>query len=205
MTTGDQTDVNDRRQQILEAALRVFSIKGFERTTNKDIAEAAGGISPGLIYHYFKDKQDLLFSILQERAPIVQLAAHPEQLMELPPREGLALIGEAYLRAAKIPGTIAVGRILISEALRFPQLAELVYQGAISRIFGLVSHYLEHQVALGRLRPHNTGIATRAFVGQFVVHIVAREFLHQPEAIATSDEEVIATAVEIFLHGLEAS
>jgi AcrR family transcriptional regulator len=195
----------DRRQQIIEAALQVFSTKGFHKATNKDIAEAAGGISPGLIYHYFKDKQDLFFSILQERMPIVRLVDHSEQLMELPPREGLALIGRAYLSALKQPGTIAVMRILMSEATRFPQVADMIYRVAISRVFATVSRYLELQIERGALRPHDPQIAARSFVGMFVAHILLRELFHQPSAVAVDDNDVVATAVGIFLHGLDAT
>ncbi|MFO7167142.1 MAG: TetR/AcrR family transcriptional regulator [Chloroflexota bacterium] len=204
MADTQHPESGDRRQQIMEAALRVFSTKGFQKATNKDIAEAAGGISPGLIYHYFKDKQDLFFSIIQDRAPMVSLAMHPEQLMELPPREGLALIGRSYLSAAGSPGNAAVLRMLVSEAIRFPQISEMMYQTLVSRIFNLIKRYLEHQVELGRLRPHDSLIATRSFVGMFLAHIFVREIFRQPEAQATSDEEVVRNAVEIFLHGLEA-
>src|SRR5919202_1942486 len=107
MATNDEQERSDRRQQIIEAALKVFSTKGFHKATNKDIAEAAGGISPGLIYWYFKDKQDLFLSIIRERAQIIQLADHPEQLMDLPPREGLALIGRVYMAALNSPGNVA--------------------------------------------------------------------------------------------------
>src|SRR4029078_12417285 len=93
MAKNEDPENADRRQQILEAALKVFSTKGFHKATNKDIAQAAGGISPGLIYWYFNDKEDQFLSITPERAPIFQLADHPEPLMDLPPREGLALIG----------------------------------------------------------------------------------------------------------------
>src|SRR6185295_10443146 len=113
MTNNEEPENGDRRQQIIEAALKVFSTKGFHKATNKDIAEAAGGISPGLIYWYFKDKHDLFLSIIRERAKILQLADHPEHLMELPPREGLAMIGKAYMDALSVPGNIAFFRILI--------------------------------------------------------------------------------------------
>jgi AcrR family transcriptional regulator len=202
MIDGQQPEASDRRRQIMEAALAVFSTKGFQKATNKDIAEAAGGISPGLIYHYFKDKQDLFFAILQERAPIIQLASHPEQLMELPPREGLALIGQGYLRVIADAGNLAVFRILLSEVIRFPQISEMLYRTAISRVFGLVTRYLARQVELGRLRPHDPLIATRSFIGMFIAHILLREVFRQPEAIATPDEVVVANAVEIFLRGL---
>ncbi|MEN9936694.1 MAG: hypothetical protein RLZZ387_3273 [Chloroflexota bacterium] len=203
MTDGQQPEVADRRQQIMQAALEVFSTKGFQKATNKDIAEAAGGISPGLIYHYFKDKQDLFFSILQERAPIVSLAAHPERLMELPPREGLTLIGRSYLSVIAAPGNLAVFRILLSEAIRFPQISEMLYKAAIVRVFGLVVRYLEYQMELGRMRRVDPMIATRSFIGMFIAQIMVREVFRQPEALATSDETVVTTAVDIFLHGIE--
>src|SRR3954466_5300369 len=120
MANNAEQDTADRRQQILEAALKVFSTKGFHKATNKDIAQAAGGISPGLIYWYFKDKEDLFLSIIRERAAILQLADPPEQLWELPAREGLALIGRTYLSIFKVPGNVAILRMLIGEAIRFP-------------------------------------------------------------------------------------
>ena len=56
----NDVEFEKKRQQIMEAALIVFAEKGYEKATNKDIAEAAGVGSPGLIYHYFEDKGDLL-------------------------------------------------------------------------------------------------------------------------------------------------
>jgi AcrR family transcriptional regulator len=203
MTNNEEQEHGDRRRQILEAALKVFSSKGFHKATNKDIAQAAGGISPGLIYWYFKDKEDLFLSIIRERAAIFQLADHPERLMELPPREGLALIGRTYLSIFKVPGNVAIVRILVAEAIRFPQIAELFYKQAASRFLGLLSRYLQHQVDLGRLRPHDTAIAARSFLGMFVINVVAREIMRDPSAMATTDEQLVATVLTIFLGGLE--
>lgn len=203
MADTPPADGGDRREQIMAAALEVFSTKGFQKATNKDIAEAAGGISPGLIYHYFKDKQDLFFSILQERMPLVGLTAHPERLMELPPREGLTLIGRSYLAALGSPGNVAVFRILLSEAIRFPQVSDLLYRTAITRVFGMVVRYLEHQMALGTLRRADPMVATRSFIGMFIAHLLVREVFRQPEAIMSADDEVVASAVDLFLTGLE--
>ncbi len=60
--------VEDRREQIMEAALAVFAKKGFARASNKDIAREAG-ITPGLIYHYFESKEALQKAIFEERSP----------------------------------------------------------------------------------------------------------------------------------------
>ena len=203
MTNNEEQDNTDRRQQILEAALKVFSTKGFHKATNKDIAQAAGGISPGLIYWYFKDKEDLFLSIIRDRAAIFLLAEHPERLMELPPREGLALIGRTYLSVFKVPGNVAIIRIMVGEAIRFPQIAEMFYKQVASRFLGLLSQYLQRQVDMGRLRPHDTVISARSFLGMFVINVVAREIMRDPLAIATPDEQLIATVLDIFLGGLE--
>jgi AcrR family transcriptional regulator len=203
MTNNEEPENGDRREQIIAAALKVFSTKGFHKATNKDIAQAAGGISPGLIYWYFKDKEDLFLSIIRERAAIFQLADHPERLMELPPREGLALIGRTYLSVFKVPGNVAIIRIMVGEAIRFPQIAEMFYKQVASRFLGLLSQYLQHQVDLGRLRPHDTVISARSFLGMFVINVVAREIMRDPSALATPDEQLVATVLDIFLGGLE--
>jgi AcrR family transcriptional regulator len=203
MTKNEEPENADRRQQIIEAALKVFSTKGYHKATNKDIAQAAGGISPGLIYWYFKDKEDLFLSIIRERAAIFQLADHPEKLMELPPREGLALIGRTYLSIFKVPGNVAIIRIMVGEAIRFPQIAEMFYKQVASRFLGLLSRYLQRQVDLGRLRRHDTVIAARSFLGMFVINVVTREIMRDPVALATPDEQLIATVLDIFLGGLE--
>src|SRR5919107_3191422 len=55
--------VRARREQILEAATRVFAEKGFRRATTRDVARTAG-VSEGTIYNYFKNKDALLMAIL---------------------------------------------------------------------------------------------------------------------------------------------
>jgi AcrR family transcriptional regulator len=203
MTEQNEQEISDRRQQILEAALKVFSTKGFHKATNKDIADAAGGISPGLIYWYFKDKQDLFLSLVRERAPIFDVVTHPERLMDLPPREALGLIGRSFLAVLDVPGNVAMFRIIVGEAMRFPEIGEQFYKMAPVHVFAALSAYFQRQIDLGNFRPHDTAIATRSFIGMFVAHIIVREVMRQPEAIATPNDQVVATAVEIFVRGLE--
>lgn len=193
----------DRRTQILDAALEVFSTKGFHKATNKDIASAAGGMSPGLIYHYFKDKEDLFISLVRERATLLQLTDHPDALMALPPREALSRVANAYLSMFKNATHVALFRIVITESIRFPQMGDMLYRVLISKLFNLIRSYFDLQVERGILRPHDSAIATRSFVGMIMVHVLAREVLHQPEALAVSDEQVISAAVDIFMQGLE--
>ncbi|MDT8273667.1 MAG: TetR family transcriptional regulator, partial [Desulfomonilia bacterium] len=54
-----------RRSQLVKAAYRVVSRKGYYNFTIKDIAKESG-LSSGLVHYYFKDKQDLLLNLLKE-------------------------------------------------------------------------------------------------------------------------------------------
>ena len=58
---------SDARQAVLDAARELFSELGFERTTMRAVA-ARAGVDPALIYHYFGDKDGLLFAALQPPA-----------------------------------------------------------------------------------------------------------------------------------------
>ncbi len=51
-----------RREQVVSAAVQRFAVNGYHRTTIKEIAETAG-VSPGLIYSYVKDKEELLLFV----------------------------------------------------------------------------------------------------------------------------------------------
>ena len=58
-------DSAETRQKILDAARRAFARKGYDATTNKDIAEDVG-ITTGAIYHYFASKADLYVAVYEE-------------------------------------------------------------------------------------------------------------------------------------------
>ena len=55
--------VQERRQQIMDAAIACFARKGYHRTTMDDIV-AASGLSKGTLYWYFKSKDELFFSLV---------------------------------------------------------------------------------------------------------------------------------------------
>jgi TetR/AcrR family transcriptional regulator, cholesterol catabolism regulator len=67
-----QEHAQRRRGQLIEAALAVFAHKGVDGASVKDIARAAA-VTPGLLYHYFDSKEDLVAAVLTERGFMPQL------------------------------------------------------------------------------------------------------------------------------------
>jgi AcrR family transcriptional regulator len=201
MPPRDDRDFEDKRQQIVDGALQVFASKGFEKATNKDIAAASGIGSPGLIYHYFKDKNDLFQQVLEQRLPLLQLLSHSEELMTKPIQDVLTLFGHSFLKVAENPTSIALFKLLLGEAIRQPHVAEIVNQIGPGRSVAFLTHYLEQQIAAGVLKPMNPSAAARCFTGSFVAYLLTREVFMQPDAQQLSAEVMVETAVKVFLQG----
>jgi TetR/AcrR family transcriptional regulator, mexJK operon transcriptional repressor len=202
MPTRDDQDWERRRQQIIDGALHVFAHKGFEKATNRDIADAAGIGSPGLIYHYFKDKADLLRQVIEHYAPILSLLADSEHLMDRPPREVLTQFSLAFTTIMTNPRTIALLRLLLGEALRRPVVADMMNKIGPGRGLAFLTRYFQHQMDLGVLRRVDPGAAARCFVGPLLAFVITREVFPQPDSRALTPEMMVQTNVDLFLRGM---
>ena len=205
MATRDSQDFEGRRQQIIDGALQVFASKGFEKATNKDIAAASSIGSPGLIYHYFKDKSDLFRQVLEQRVPMLQLLTKREEMMSLPPQEALTLFASTFLKVVDNPNAIALMKLMLGEAVRQPVVAEMINTIGPLRNFALLTRYLEKQMDAGVLRRMDTGAAARCFIGPLLAFLITRELFPQPDAPMLEPETMVKTVVEVFLRGMQIS
>src|SRR4030065_1672429 len=76
------------RHQSLDASLRLFSERGFARTTVRDIARVAG-ITDAAIYYHFASKRDLLEALFEERGILPAIHELEQMSAELPLRDTL--------------------------------------------------------------------------------------------------------------------
>ncbi len=196
-------DHEARKQQILDAALEVFARKWFIQATNVEIARAARIKSPGLIYHYFRDKRDLLDQVMQQRVPVLQLVSAPDELFNLSPHDLLTAFARSFLGALEKPGAAAFIRVMFGEAVRSAEFAEMYGQLGPLKAAGFLSAYLENQMNLGSLRRADPAAAARCFLGPLIVYALLREVFRLPDSEGLSSDEMAETTVEIFLNGLQ--
>jgi TetR/AcrR family transcriptional regulator len=190
----------DRRGQILDAAFEQFAAKGFKGATIKSIAQAAGLQSPALIYWYFPDKEALFREVLGSRIPVVRAVADPTDLMDLPPEELLPRIGRAYFAFEQLDAQTL--RLVVAEALRRPEVAEMFVRSGPGRVLEFLKAYLEHQVEIGRLRSHDVRSSARAFIGMLVPQLAGKMFFPALVEDGLTDEDHLRNSVSIFLNGL---
>jgi AcrR family transcriptional regulator len=113
----------DKRGLILHAAVRVFARKGYHTCRVGDIAEEAG-VAHGLLYHYFRSKEEVLDCVFRETWVDIVGAAHRVEETEEPARERLAGIAKILLRAWKRDPDLVT--VVIREGLRSPDLQRRV-------------------------------------------------------------------------------
>ena len=81
----------DKRQNILDAAVRVFARQGFHSTRVSDIADEAG-VAYGLVYHYFSSKDEVLNELFIERWSLLLAAIEEADRAGASPREKLGAV-----------------------------------------------------------------------------------------------------------------
>ena len=193
----------DRRAQILEAAFEEFAGKGFKGATIKSIARAARLQSPALIYWYFPNKEALFREVLEARIPVLRTVRDPASLLDLPPERVLPTVARGYLSTFDNPAAQRMVRLLVGEAMRRPEIADLVGSVVIKRVLGFLKRYMGRQIELGTLRPHDPRSSARAFLGMLIPQAGGKLLFPVIRADGLTDEEHIETAVNIFLHGLK--
>ena len=135
MPTKRSETLIDRREQILEAAMICFAKRGFHQTSMHDIS-AEAGISVGLIYRYFKNKEEVIAALADE---------HKKDIAELLERAGEA---PTLLEAMEIlftshccehsPQIISAFVVdLFAEASRNPRVAKIVRNVAKTKTDGV--------------------------------------------------------------------
>jgi TetR/AcrR family transcriptional regulator, fatty acid metabolism regulator protein len=105
----------ERRRQILDAAVRAFAKKGYHACRVSDIAEEAG-VAYGLVYHYFESKDAVLEAVFREMWGAMVGAINAIESLDDPPRQQLRKSCAIVLRTWRdYPDVV---RVLVREVAR---------------------------------------------------------------------------------------
>lgn len=142
-----------RQNQIAEAAFVLFSERGYAHVRMEDVARHAG-VAKGTVYLYFAGKEGLFRAVIERKlAPVTEALEHLTA-------EG-APVGEPALRQfyeglatlvdSGVAGTVL--RMVISESVRFPEVAEIYHRTVIAPAADRLAALLDSGAANGVLRP----------------------------------------------------
>jgi TetR/AcrR family fatty acid metabolism transcriptional regulator len=192
-------DSTDRRSDLLHAAVRVFSRKGFHATRVGDIAEEAG-VAHGLLYHYFRSKDDVLETIFRRTWANLVADVHRIESADLTLREQLRRFARIYLGSWL--ATPELIRVLVREIARSPEVGNRVDE--IREVFVGLHRMIAAAQERGEVRADvNAQFASLAIYGA-MEEILTGWVLEQLPADDEDVERAVATVVDVVIAGLAA-
>lgn len=188
-TWRDQ-QAEERRRQLLDTALALFAQRGFDNTTVKELSEAAG-VAQGLVYHYFRSKEELLFAVLERQSFLPEL----RRLLAVPPDQPAAEVLQAVAHdfSALLAEREPLLRLVAREAQTDPRVAAAL-QRLIRESVELLAGYLAARIRAGELRPHDPSVTARTLFYTVVMLRLTR----------TPDDGFLPAFVHTLLHGVAA-
>jgi len=194
--TRRERRVAARKAQILDAAATVFSQKGFERATTREIA-AAADVSEGTLYNYFKNKRDLLLGLVQNIAneTLQNLDVTQPGDVEATMQQ---ILTQRFQQARHRP--------LLTLFLHEARLQPDVYRQYIQQVFQPIKRGLETAmqalIEQGAMRPIDPAIAARALISMSMGFAVLFELGNDPVLEDAPPADLAAVVTDIFLNGL---
>jgi len=138
----------DKKDRILEAGRALFSERGFEATTTRDIAERAG-IGAGTLFLYFRTKEELLVHLFQAEIERLQAELFRRLKTDAPLVDQLmSVFGGFYDYYAKDP---ALARTYIREQLFLPPEMAKVHDAVVQDFFRRLTGLLQGAQARGEV------------------------------------------------------
>jgi AcrR family transcriptional regulator len=191
----------DRPDEIIAAALALFSEKGFAAARLDDIA-ARAGVSKGALYLYFPTKADMFRAVVEQAvrpnlATVQQMALGEMTFAELA-RSMAAMM--AYMAVTSPLGGIV--KMVIAEAGNFPELASIWYERSIAPVLGHLTDLIAQGQARGEIRPGEPRQYALSLVAPTVLGVVWRETF-TPVGAPPFDLKALAQQhVETMLRGM---
>jgi AcrR family transcriptional regulator len=184
-----------RKQQILEAAAHVFSQKGYERATTREIAETAD-LAEGTLYNYFPSKRDLLIGVAQNYAEevIADLDDSRAETFE-------GMLTQMMAKRFKRGQERRLFMLFLYEARHNEDVHEHYMQGALQRIINETERRLQRLMELGLIRPVDPAIAARTLSATIMGFAALFEL--GGTVGHSSPEQLGAEVTDIFINGLK--
>jgi AcrR family transcriptional regulator len=188
-----------RREQILDAALRVFSEGGFSETTMDQVA-ADAGLSKACLYNYFPTKEALLQQLLERYTLLPELAELIDAVREQPPARGIPrLVGEVWRRLRERK---ELARVLVREVQSFPERSKVLTERVRLPAYRALAAYLEGWMQRGALKRRDPLATAQCLFGMLWFFLLTQELMGDKERHPLSDRDITSLVAETFLSGL---
>lgn len=187
----------ERRSQILEAALRCFAHQGYHQTTMEDIVEESG-LSKGTLYWYYESKKEIFVSVMENWLGKWGKSLGESFSPQDPPAEKLRKLNQAMIRSGlELRDLLPVVLEFWSHAMQDETIKEML-RAMFEEYGSLISGILQEGITKGEFREanvhHLASILVAAYDGLLFQWMLNPETFPWPE--------VATTLIETFLRSM---
>ncbi|WP_072620779.1 TetR/AcrR family transcriptional regulator [Spirulina major] len=189
---------NSTRDRILQAALKLFARKGYDATTTKDLATAAG-VAEGTLFRHFSNKKAILIEVAT-KGWVEILTDLLTELSEMGSYKAVAqVMRRRMLRMAESSDLM---RVCFMEAQFHPELRDRIQSDVITKMTDVAEAFFETAMEKGIYRRMNPKVVARVFLGMFAVAGFSDQTIMEPDASPEAMKEMAEGLADIFLNGV---
>lgn len=200
-----EEEITKRQQSIIDAAIKVFSEKGFEGSRTSDIAKEAG-VAEGTIFRYYNTKKDILIGLL---FPMISKFIKPlvlnsvERIIENKDNRSMEeVIEELFMDRIQLARkNLPLVKTVLVESAYHPELLEPLRNDITPKVITFIESFIDKNKQSGEFRDLTTRSITRTVISLLIGYVVLTN-LYPNIFTSKNDKEQIEEITDIFLNGV---
>ncbi len=186
------------RDRILQAAQKLFAAQGYDGTTTRDLAQAAG-VAEGTLFRHFANKK----AILVEVATKGWVEILTDLLTELSEMGSYKAVAQVMRRRMwNMQKNSDLLRVCFMEAQFHPDLRDRIQEEIIEKMSGVAEAYFQEAMDKGVYRQMDAKLVAKVFLGMFAIAGFSDSTIMSPESSPQELQKMAEGLADIFLNGV---
>lgn len=184
----------ERREKILDGAMRTFLTQGYSASMDEIARES--GVVKQTLYSYYKDKKELFSALIDRLLNRFRSSGMSSEVMDLPPEAFFRRVTDLSCARMDDWEYVAFLRLVITESTKFPELAELYFSRLSKPGLDSLSEYMKENPAIRFSDPE---AVARVVHGALVHFTISQEILNGKYNAPLSRERLSNAMVELLI------
>ena len=188
----------ETQARILKAAQKLFARQGYDGTTTRDLAQAAG-VAEGTLFRHFTNKKAILIEVATQ-GWVEILTDLLTELSEMGSYKAVAQVMRR--RMLHLHTNADMLRVCFMEAQFHPDLRDHIQTEVIAKMTDVAEAFFQTAMEQGIYRQMDPKMVARVFLGMFAVAGFSQSTIMEPGAAASEMQEMAEGLADIFLNGV---